>query len=171
MVGWLDSTIDMNSWDVIVLNFGQHSAAGAEHWTVGEYGRWVHAFLEAIATRLKEQSQTSKSGEGVQSKQHETRIVWMASSAMVLAKDNQIKTSKDWRTNPRLALYEEQAKEKVLQLQRNLGKHRVMYMDVFNMTLPMIDNAKGDCGHFLPSNIQNAMVQKLLSFACPHEGV
>ena len=42
-----------------------------------------------------------------------------------------------------------------------------MYHDAFNLTLPMIEAAAGDCGHFLPANIQMALVQQFLNLVCP----
>ena len=48
-----------------------------------------------------------------------------------------------------------------------IGIQRVMYHDAFNLTLPMIEAAAGDCGHFLPANIQMALVQQFLNLVCP----
>eukprot|EP00961_Rhodomonas_salina_P044228 594113-Rhodomonas_salina.1 len=34
MLGWMDASLNVGQWDVIVANVGQHAAAGAEHWPV-----------------------------------------------------------------------------------------------------------------------------------------
>ncbi|EKX37964.1 hypothetical protein GUITHDRAFT_154832 [Guillardia theta CCMP2712] len=94
------------------------------------------------------------------------RFLWMATPAMVHVRDNMISECMDWRTNQRLALYEEQAKTLVQRYQQEFGIERFMYMDTYNLTLPMIEAAKGDCGHFLPANIQLAAVQQFLNLAC-----
>jgi len=163
MLGWVDGLHLPERWDYIVANFGHHAAAGAEHWTLREYRAHVDAFLDAIQMRLQEQTK----GGGHAPHGDVTRFVWMASHAMPLARDNQIKTSGDWRTNQRLALYEHYAQERFFKMQKELGTARVMYQDAYNLTIPMIEAAAGDCGHFLPANIQMALVQQFLNLVCP----
>ena len=86
---------------------------------------------------------------------------------MPTARDNQIASSTDWRTNQRLAMYERFARDRFLEMRGKLGARRVMYQDAFNVTRPLIEAAAGDCGHFLPQNIQMALVQQFLNLICP----
>jgi len=154
-----------DKWDVLVANVGHHAAAGAEHWTLEEYRRHVDAFLDAFRQRFRQERATNDasfrtSGGG-------GKFVWLASHAMPTARDNQIATSGDWRTNQRLALYERFARERVLEMQQELGHQQWMYQDAFNLTLPYIEAAAGDCGHFTVPNVQMALVQQFLNLICP----
>jgi hypothetical protein len=110
--------LDFSLWDVVVANFGQHCAAGAEHWTLGEYARHVEAYWDALAQRLRAQDRASPSAPETRSRQQlpcrvphcsiaglnpglcaqdadpssttRTRVVWQATHAMVLARDSLI---------------------------------------------------------------------------------
>lgn len=155
MLGWMDASLNVGQWDVIVANVGQHAAAGAEHWPVGEYGRHVSAFLSALKLQMKAQTVSP------------TRLIWFATPAMVVVRDEVVRGSLDWRTNPRLALYDLQARAVLSELGRELGAWRVGVQDAFNLTLPMVEAAAGDCGHFLPENIQHAAVKQFLNLLCP----
>ena len=95
-----------------------------------------------------------------------SQLVWIASHAMPLARDAMLIGSSDWRTNQRLQLYESQAQLALQGLRGRLGS-RVLYLDAFNLTLPFIEAAAGDCGHFMPANVQMALVQDLLNLLCP----
>lgn len=162
MLGWVDSVLDLSKWDVVVANFGQHCAAGAEHWTLGEYSRYVEAYWGAVAARLRSQDQ-----DPAVSPDRRTRFVWEATHAMVVARDDLIGGSLDWRTNPRLTLFEQHARRVVEKMQAEFGTDRVMYLDAFNLTRPMVEAARGDCGHFKADNIQMALSQLLLNLLCP----
>jgi hypothetical protein len=153
MLGWVDALHMPEKWDFLIANVGHHSAAGAEHWTLGEYRSHVKAFFDAMRLRMEQQTKG--------------KFIWMASHAMPLSRDNQIIDSNDWRTNQRLALYEKFARDSFMDIQKQLGVDRVMYQDPFNMTLPMIEAVGGDCGHFKSANVQLALVQQFLNLVCP----
>lgn len=146
---------------MIIANVGHHAAAGAEHWTYEEYRTHVEAFIGAFSQRLRLQQSSGNSKESL------TKFVWLASHAMPTARDNQIVGSGDWRTNQRLALYERFAREQVQKMQREFGHEQCMYHDAFNLTLPHIEAAAGDCGHFSGPNVQMALVQGFLNLVCP----
>lgn len=162
--GWMDALHEPARWDIIVANVGHHAAAGAEHWTYEEYRTHVEAYIGAFKRRLGLQRSSGGSNASL------SRFIWMASHAMPTARDNQIMGSGDWRTNQRLALYERFARHEVLQMQHELGHERCMYHDAFNLTLPYIEAAAGDCGHFSGANVQMALVQGFLNLVCPQRG-
>ena len=154
MLGWLDALHTPDKWDVLVANVGHHAAAGAEHWTLEEYRAHIEAYLSSLEARMLSDPHAS------------SQLVWIASHAMPLARDAMLIGSTDWRTNQRLQLYERQAQLALQGLRRRLGS-RVLYLDAFNLTLPFIEAAAGDCGHFMPANVQMALVQDLLNLLCP----
>jgi hypothetical protein len=112
----VDATLNPEWWDVIIANFGQHPACGAHHWTQREYRRWFDGYMEVVIKRLKAQYDAgAKGGKG---NKKGTQFIWYGSNAMPIARDRMMLNSDDWRTNPRLQMYEWYTKQRLRQIQR-----------------------------------------------------
>mmetsp|Transcript_35259 Transcript_35259/g.86698 ORF Transcript_35259/g.86698 Transcript_35259/m.86698 type:complete len:1073 (-) Transcript_35259:188-3406(-) len=104
-------------------------------------------------------SRKAKGGRGM-------KFIWVATNAMPITRDKMMAQAQDWRTNQRLRMYELYAEKHVAFLQKNatfLYPGQLQYMDSFSPSLPLVEAAAGDCGHFSSPNYQMISVRQLLS--------
>lgn len=149
-------------WDVIFFNFGHHFASGHAHCTVDEFARRIENIMRNL-TFIRDRAFILHSCK--------TELVWQSIHAMPFARDIMQQKHQDWRTNQRLALYERSARRIIEKLNLEYTKAKIRYIDVFNMTLPMMEAAAGDCGHYTIGNVQEAITELTLNVLCSLENI
>ena len=81
------------------------------------------------------------------------KTTWVSTFPQPIVRDLPLKQHNDMRTNVR-----------IMEL-NTIAKHQFSrYLDLFTITMPMIEAAAGDCGHYLPYNIQQALSTTLTHY-------
>ena len=81
------------------------------------------------------------------------KTIWVSTFPQPIVRDSILKQYNDMRTNVRIAELNTIAKRQF--------NH---YLDFFTIIMPMVEAAAGDCGHYLPSNIQRALSTKTVQY-------
>ena len=110
----------------LVVNTGQHWASG-RHMSLQSYTEHVNAIAAAAARARAD-------GGGA-------AVVWLGTFANTITADPGVKMYKDWRTHPRLRLFNDAANEA-------MRANKVPVLETFGLSVPMASAPPVDTGHF-----------------------
>ena len=132
--------------DTLVLNFGQHPAS-QHHWHASRYARALDEVLAEVAALTA----THRRGEA-------PLVVWTSTPAFPLRCEGPVVQKKDWRTEPRLLLFNALASAA-------MRRRSVPIFDYHALTWPLSHVSK-DHSHFISTAFMQAAGRLLLSTIC-----
>lgn len=143
--------IAVRGGDTIVINFGQHPASG-QHWTVARYAATLKLTLADMADVTR--AVVGRGGTP-------PRLVWSTSAAFPLRCEGPVVQKRDWRTEPRLLLFNALATEA-------MESHGVRVFDYHALTWPL-SHAAQDHSHYFSDPFLGVAGKLLVSTICAAE--
>ncbi|KAJ9454183.1 hypothetical protein DIPPA_20624 [Diplonema papillatum] len=134
-----------SSADVLVLGFGQHPAS-KKHWPLSRFNATMQSRAQCLRTAAAARPRAS--------------LVWLMAPKYPDTQTGYPVGVKDWRTDPRMLLFNDIARHELRQAPRN-----VHVVEAFDITAPM-GHTSSDQAHY-NNFVLHGMVKEILDAACP----